>query len=245
MQKRWVFFDAVGTLFAVRGSVGRQYARVAGRFGCGATAGELERIFHTRFAAAPPLALRPAPNDADTLRKHEFQGWRQIAFDVLEGAGGVTDFDRCFEEIFHTFGTAACWELYPDTAATLRLLRSYQCGIGIISNFDSRLGPLLEDLGIGCWIDHVVTSSTCGAAKPDAGIFRFACKLAGCAAGDAWHVGDSRADDCSGASRSGMKPVLVDRRDRHTDYEGHRVRRLSQLPRLLGFQETSCRTRTS
>ena len=63
---RWVFFDAVGTLFRVRGSVGEVYAREAFRYGFEGAPdrpghGAVDLAFKRAFGkvqAASPLAAR-------------------------------------------------------------------------------------------------------------------------------------------------------------------------------------------
>ena len=47
-------------------------------------------------------------------------------------------------------------------------------------------------------------------------------------------IGDNIDDDIAGALACGVRAVLVDRNDRHPDYDGERVRGLAELPPLLG-----------
>jgi FMN phosphatase YigB (HAD superfamily) len=48
-------------------------------------------------------------------------------------------------------------------------------------------------------------------------------------------IGDNIDDDIAGALACGVRAVLVDRNDRHPDYDGERVHGLAELPQLLGL----------
>jgi putative hydrolase of the HAD superfamily len=107
------------------------------------------------------------------------------------------------------------FEAYPD--ARPALIRARQAGAGgvriiVVSNWDVSLQEVLERVGLAPLLDGVVTSAAVGAAKPSPEIFRHALGLAGVAAGDAVHVGDTLDEDVRGAQACGIRAVLV-RRD--------------------------------
>jgi putative hydrolase of the HAD superfamily len=85
--------------------------------------------------------------------------------------------------------------------------------VAVVSNFDSRLPSILRELGFESLVDTVVTSSGCGAAKPDARIFRHALEALGATADTALHVGDSLDADYHGASAAGMQALHLQRGD--------------------------------
>ncbi|MBI2821593.1 MAG: HAD-IA family hydrolase [Acidobacteria bacterium] len=231
MTRSWFFFDAVGTLFTVRGSIGGQYERAARPFGARFDAAEIQRAFHRHFAQMKPPARR---GRGEALRRAEFRWWKELARSVFDELGMFAEFDRYFEQIFWMFGTARCWDIYPETPATLRALAECGWSIGVISNFDSRLPPLLQDLGLRPWIDQVTLPSTAGAAKPAAGIFKTACRQAGTSPAQCWYIGDSLTDDYEAARRAGLRTILLDRHNRHTDFHGMKVKRLSEIFALMG-----------
>ncbi|MBI4455185.1 MAG: HAD-IA family hydrolase [Acidobacteria bacterium] len=230
MARRWIFFDAVGTLFQVRGSVGSQYARAARLFGPAPDPETVEYAFRHYFPLAPPLAFPAAKRPIQEL---ECDWWKQLVREVSDGTGIWVDFDRYFERVFGMFATAMCWDLYPETLAALKFLKQHRWAVGIISNFDTRLSPLLEDMGLRPWIDQVTHSSLAGSAKPDPKIFLQACAQAKTAPASSWHVGNSLTDDYQGARSAGMNAILVDRCNRHPDFQGPKVQRLSQIFPLL------------
>ncbi|HEY3129830.1 MAG TPA: HAD-IA family hydrolase [Acidobacteriota bacterium] len=246
MPRPWIFFDAAGTLFAVRGSIGGQYALAARRFGAVCDADKLERAFCSLFPAASSMALpdkyhgqaagRAAGRSKKTgipLREREFQWWKNVVREVCRQAGLVLPFDAYFESLFQNFATSRCWDLYPETLATLKLLTLQGRSLGIISNFDSRLHALVKDLGLHPWISQVIHSSAVGAAKPDPKIFLEACARVKVKPKQAWHVGDSLREDFEAARSAGLNAVLVDRNGRNPEFSGPKVKRLSQLFPLL------------
>src|SRR2546428_6612629 len=99
MSRCWIFFDAAGTLFAVRGSIGGQYALAARRFGVVCDAEKLERAFYSVFPIASPMALPDkydgqAPGGAAgrskktgiPLREREFQWWKNLVREICQQA---------------------------------------------------------------------------------------------------------------------------------------------------------------
>ncbi len=203
-----VLFDAVGTLFRVRDSVGAVYHRVAVRHRRSITAEALDAAFHEEMAAADPMAfphLSPAH-----LREMELQWWYDRVYRTFARFDLPLDFETYRTEIYEPFRGAA-WELYPETADTLIALHERGITTGIVSNFDSRLTDALTALGIAALIDHPIYASPHGVAKPDPRLFEIALSACGVAAEAAIHVGDDPADDVAGARGAGIRPLLIDR----------------------------------
>jgi putative hydrolase of the HAD superfamily len=80
----------------------------------------------------------------------------------------------------------------------------------VVSNFDQRLLPLLEGLGLRRWLEVVVVSSAAGAAKPSPLPFHQALERLGVEARHSWHVGDSR-EDAEGAAAAGLRSIRIAR----------------------------------
>jgi putative hydrolase of the HAD superfamily len=93
----------------------------------------------------------------------------------------------------------------------LTALRRRGLRTGVISNFDYRLPPLLDALGLTLLLDAVVLPADAGAAKPEAAIFQLALDRLGVAATDAVYVGDDADDDVAGATRAGLRAIDVGR----------------------------------
>jgi putative hydrolase of the HAD superfamily len=82
--------------------------------------------------------------------------------------------------------------------------------LAVVSNFDSRLPGLLEQLGLSPWLHAVVVSSSAGAAKPDPAPFHIALEQLQLEASQVWHVGDS-PEDLAGAAAAGLPCIQVRR----------------------------------
>lgn len=100
---------------------------------------------------------------------------------------------------------------YPDSGPALAELRARGLTLVCVSNWDCSLGQVLERCGLAEALDGVVSSAEAGARKPDPAIFTAALELAGCAPGEALHVGDTASEDVAGARAAGMAALLLDR----------------------------------
>jgi putative hydrolase of the HAD superfamily len=230
-SNRTVLFDAAGTLFDVRGSVGEAYARAARRHGLEVDGAELDREFARVFRTQRPLAcagLRGAALDAA-----ERAWWRRVVGALFRERLDAAVFARCFEDLYAYFGRADAWRLFDDVVPELERLRFAGYRLAVVSNFDSRLDGVLGGLGIVGHFEAVIVSSRAGAAKPDPAIFRRALALLGAAPATAWHVGDAPAEDVAGARAAGMRAILVDRRDRNAACRARRVVSLGGLSRWI------------
>ncbi|MGC9504503.1 HAD-IA family hydrolase [Baaleninema sp.] len=208
-----IFFDAVGTLFGVRGSVGEVYAEVARREAQVETeAAAVETAFFESFKAAPPAEFpETAPED---LLEREQQWWYEVVRNTFETVGVFDrfgDFDRFFDRLFSYFASAEPWFLYPDVLPTLQYWKQQGVELGIVSNFDSRLYAVLEALELSPFFSSVTISTRVGAAKPNPLIFDRAVAAHDCSPEAAWHVGDSYRDDCEGARGAGLRGIWLDR----------------------------------
>jgi putative hydrolase of the HAD superfamily len=195
---RALFFDVGGTLLRPWPSVGAIYSSVANRHGIAVTAENTECAFRESWAAL----RRPGP----TVSSKDW--WREVVFRTLGQEN-----QACFEELYETFAHADVWQIFPDVEETLREARSRDLHVGIISNWDERLRPLLEELGLARYFDSMTISCEVGAEKPDAAIFQSALRTAGVVANQAVHVGDSDEADVHGAEAVGMTGVLLNRRE--------------------------------
>lgn len=199
---RALFFDAGGTLLHPFPSVGAVYASVASRHGITTTADAMERAFRQSWAALRRPGL--------TVSAKEW--WRELVFRTL---GQVNQ--PCFEELFKTFARPDVWRVFPEAEETLRGARARGLHVGVISNWDERLRPLLGAMGLARYFDSMTISCEVGAEKPCAEIFLAALRTAGVTASEAVHIGDSYDQDVRGAEAVGMRAILVDRQGNRAD----------------------------
>jgi putative hydrolase of the HAD superfamily len=193
---RALFLDVGGTLLRPWPSVGAIYAATANRHGLSGTPEQMERAFRESLTALKRPGL--------TVSRKEW--WRELVFRALGQEN-----EACFAELFEQFAHAGAWQVYPDVEETLREARARGLHVGLISNWDERLRPLLGEIGLAQWFDSMTISCEVGAEKPAAAIFQAALCAAGVAAGEVLHVGDNLEEDVRGAEAIGMRVVLVDR----------------------------------
>ncbi|HSG06137.1 MAG TPA: hydrolase, partial [Nitrospiria bacterium] len=98
---RAIFFDAVGTLFQVRGSVGQVYWELARSHGVSSTPEEIEAAFQDVFSQSPPLTFSRL--QSGLLRQSEKAWWKKVVEEVFTRVGMIRDFDGYFDEVFRVF----------------------------------------------------------------------------------------------------------------------------------------------
>lgn len=128
--------------------------------------------------------------------------------------------------------------LYPDTQSTLVQLRDRGYKTAIVSNTPWGSPPALwrrefQRLGLPPLVDDIVLCGDIGWRKPAPQVFQHTADLLGVAMGDCVFVGDDLEWDVGGSRAVGMRPVLIDRDDRHPDYAGERIRCLDDLNAIL------------
>jgi putative hydrolase of the HAD superfamily len=226
-----ITFDAAGTLIRVAEPVGETYARIAEDMGANLSPEALNTAFHDAFSTMPAMAFPDV--DESALADAERAWWRQVVGHVIRHAGGVPEFEKYFDALFSHYAGGAAWRAYPETHRVLKSVRARGLRLGVVSNFDSRLPPILRALGIETLVDTVVFSTGCGAAKPDERIFHRALRELGTTPQAALHVGDSLSADYHGASAAGMTAVHLRRREPTSGEEIATIRNLDELDAFL------------
>jgi putative hydrolase of the HAD superfamily len=203
-----IFFDAVGTLFYLNGTVGHHYALVASEVGLVLDAEQLDRAFYSAWNKMPQRAAIDRPREKD-----DKGWWRELVDLVLDQvAPSLSEFDRdnFFEIAYEHFAEAGVWEAYPEVPSVLeKLQRRFE--LAVISNFDGRLRFILQHLSISKYFGHVFVSSELGADKPDPEIYRRALKFIGLQPNEVLHVGDDPERDWEAASSAGLSIFRLDR----------------------------------
>jgi len=203
-----IFFDAVGTLFYLNGTVGDHYALVGSEVGLGLDANQLDRAFYSAWNKTPQRAA------IDGTRENDDKGWWRELVDLVldQVAPSLNEFDRdnFFEVAYEHFAEANVWELYPEVPGVLEKLQP-RFQLAVVSNFDGRLRFILEHLGIAKYFAHVFISSELGADKPDPEIYRRAVKLMKLKPNEVLHVGDDPKRDWGAASAAGLPVFRLDR----------------------------------
>ena len=208
---RAVTFDAGGTLIEPWPSVGAVYAEVAAEFGFTCQ----PELLNAQFVAAWRT------RSAFTYTHGE---WFEVVRQSFAGSCDVSP--ELFDAIYERFGEHRCWLIYEDVIPALQQLEAAGLKLAVISNWDERLVPLLEKLGLTTYFPEIVVSSAVGAHKPDARIFQAAIAGLGVRPGEVLHVGDSENEDVRGARGAGLQSLRI-RRSGAT--EPHDIERLTDL----------------
>jgi putative hydrolase of the HAD superfamily len=203
-----LLLDAMGTLIGLREPVGRTYAQLAEAHGLKLDPQRIERGFRLAYRDAPPLAFPGLAGPE--LRGAELAWWTERIRSSLAAAGSETMPESLGEALFNHYADAAAWQVYADVAYQLPRWCERGLKLAVVSNFDSRLPGLLEQLGLSPWLRAVVVSSSAGAAKPDPAPFQIALKQLQLDASQVWHVGDS-PQDVAGAAAAGLPCIQVRR----------------------------------
>lgn len=226
-----VTFDAAGTLIRVADPVGETYARLARDVGARLAPAALDAAFRDVFPCMPPMAFPDVPSSK--LAEAERAWWRDLVARVVGRAGGVAEFEKYFDALFRHYASGAAWRAYPEVHDVLESLRARGLRLAVVSNFDSRLAPILRDLGIAPLVDTVIHSTACGAAKPDARIFESALDALDATPEIALHVGDNLDADYHGALSAGMRAVHLRRREGPVAADIPTVQDLAELETFL------------
>lgn len=207
-----IFFDAVGTLFGIKGSVGDIYSQVAQKHGVIVSPSVLNKAFGKTFIQAPPLAFNQL--DFITLPQKEYEWWYQIVkstFQQVNVLDEFTNFDLFFQELYVYFTTKKPWYIYPDVFDCLQKWQQKKVELGIISNFDTRIYQVLKILKLEPYFSSITISSEAGFAKPHPKIFQKALEKHKTQPEKAWHIGDSLKEDYEAANEVKIKAFFLER----------------------------------
>ncbi|EIE20438.1 HAD-superfamily hydrolase [Coccomyxa subellipsoidea C-169] len=193
---RALLVDAAGTLISPSENVAELYLEYARNYGCNLS--EREVLANFRRAFNTPWTR--------TLLKYEGHGRPFWKF-VVEQSTGCND-PELMEQLYLHYLQPSAWKLAPGALPALAAIRSSGIKLGVVSNFDTRLRPLLTAMGAAEVFDTMVISAEVGAEKPNPLIFEIACQQLGVEPEEAVHIGDDRRNDITGARSAGCHAWL-------------------------------------
>lgn len=235
MRPRAVFFDVGNTLLEPYPSVSSVCQEVLREFGHDADLAAIDSLmplvdeyYEDRYRADDTFWT----DEEET--SSVWVGMYSLLCDRLGISGQAPVIAR---RVYDEFGKPERWRPYADVVPAVRALRDAGVATGIISNWDKRLGSLVDGLGLSGLFDVVVSSADVGLRKPDPRIFMLACEALSVSPEEAVHVGDHHYADVLGARAVGMTPVLIQRNGDSTPVRAAcaRIRTFADLPRLLGI----------
>ncbi len=194
-----VSFDVGGTLIEPWPSVGHIYAETAKQFDGAMLDPELlNRRFHVSWKAMS----RPLHSASDWAELVD-----QVFLDLVQPPPSRSFFSRLYDR----FAEAGAWLLHPDVVPTLEGLSHEGTRLAVVSNWDHRLRPLLDQLGLSHFFNAVMVSCEVGAAKPDPAIFECVASALDLSPGSILHVGDDPLLDLAAAQSAGLRALLIQR----------------------------------
>lgn len=212
---RAVTFDVGGTLVSPNPSVGAIYARVAARHGISGLSPELlGRRFAQIWQQSRPFL-------------HSRSEWERLVDRVFAGLTPVPPSVSFFPELYREFANADAWQVFEDVAPTLDALAGMGMDLGIISNWDDRLRPLLRELRLDRYFNCILISCEAGFAKPSPVIFQEALRHLGRPAASVLHVGDELQDDFAGATAAGLSALHLRRETPSADLQIQSLREVA------------------
>lgn len=218
---RALCLDVGGTLLHPAEPVGDAYARVAARHGLRRDPERVGRAFRQAFRELRAQRHGAAyPGDGRPF-------WREVVARALDSRRPAL-----FEDLYAWYGQPQAWTVAPGALDALATLRARGLRLALVSDWDSRLRPLLKALDLLARVDHAAISCEVGAEKPDPRLFLAALEALGVPPAEAAHLGDDPLLDQAGARAVGMQGWLW----------GHEVRAFEEVaarPELIGEPELS------
>lgn len=170
--------------------------------------------------------------DQGKIDKYEIRASRfQMTLEAL--SIGTPDLARKLQQAFmekcpQQSGT------FPGTHEVIQTLGKH-CDLHIITNgFEDIQHIKLRSAGLSQYFQHIITSESAGAQKPESKIFQHALALTGADAERCVMIGDNLVADVQGAIAAGLdgihfNPTAPDTQQR----EPNEIRDLAELPQLL------------
>lgn len=210
-----VLLDVGETLVGPRDWFGAVYARVLASLGLELPEEQLELCMRGVWDEMECVV----PQGSDRYAYYpggEGEYWFRFAKATIEAAVERAVPDRLVNQALELLGRAFrdpdAWTVYDDVIPALDELRDSGVRLGIVSNWDSRLPRLLDDLGLAPFFDAVGVSHLEGVEKPDPALFHRVLRRLDARPEQALHVGDLPGADLDGARAAGLDAVLIDRR---------------------------------
>jgi putative hydrolase of the HAD superfamily len=220
---RAVTFDVGGTLIRPSPSVGHIYAEVAARNG---RKGFSPETLNRRFATAW--------NGLKSFN-HSREEWAALVDETFGAVDGEKPSETFFPEIYDRFAEPEAWHVFEDALPALDALAAMDLYLGVVSNWDERLRPLLEKLGLNKYFQAVIVSCEVAFTKPSPVIFEQAARMLGEAPEHILHVGDSATHDVAGARSAGFQALLLERGNK--DAGDGVIASLMEIEGLVGEKE--------
>ena len=181
--------------------------------------------------AVTPMAKRSREEQIRIYTRYEQTLLEKAGVDVPENPETILKILMKAQKLYE----GIVFVLFDDVIPSLKGLKEQGLILGLVTNMETEMRPLCKELGLGPYLDFVVTSGEVGADKPQPPIFLEALRRAGVGAAEALHVGDQFKIDAEGARNVGINAVLLDRYDQYPE--------ITEVPRIKSLFEVAAYTR--
>jgi len=223
-----VTFDAAGTLLFPDPSVGAIYAEVLASHGLKIDPGELDSSFRRAFASAQK------DTSIDDSEAREYGYWKEIVSQSIQDHAPLPQyFEALFQELWTEFAKGSRWRLDSDAAPVFDFLDQTSIPFALLTNWDRRVYPVLEDHGIIHRFSNIFVSSELEREKPDPLLFNHVAKSMRTAPQRILHVGDCFDRDARGALGAGFQSAWINASSKTPPKGARKLSRLSELKTLF------------
>jgi putative hydrolase of the HAD superfamily len=208
MKPALILFDVGGTLLRTAHPVGETYASLARHYGQEWDADVLQVGFRRAWRQCQPRLEGSIPSDGN-----DQAWWRRVVEEAVRECPRHKEFpfDAYFSELYGLFARPELWRVFPEVHEVLSELFGRGIPLGILSNWDSRLNILLEELELADYFTRRWISAELGVAKPQRQIYERVKEDAGLDPGHILLVGDDEENDGAVPAAMGWQTAIVRR----------------------------------
>ena len=215
-QIKAVFFDADDTIVELNGSLGKLYADVAKRHNVDLCADSINsRVIDVWNSIR--LEYRNEAGNYTTSPQREKAMWIKFIGLLLDDVCREPIRDTLYHSIYEEFAYARSRALKKDVLAFVGYLAERDMVLGVLSNNDSRICRLLDDMQIASHFDHVIPTAEIGYKKPSPRCFDIVRERLGFEAKELLYIGDNVETDYHGARSAGWNALCFN--EKGSDYE--------------------------
>lgn len=210
LSAEWIFFDIGGTLLEIYRPLAELVHDYLAREGYQVPVEPLYQAVRTTVASLP--TRHPSYTSLEANRDwwmHLYEGTLNLGIGTQE-----------IPQLLLATVRDALWEqhrrgdnlrVYADAEGVVETLSERGFRLGVISNWDDTLSPILDRFGLLTAFELLIVSSDLGLEKPDPTIFQHALERAGIDPAASIHIGDDWQCDVVGAAQTGIQPIWIDR----------------------------------
>ncbi|GMT19454.1 hypothetical protein PFISCL1PPCAC_10751 [Pristionchus fissidentatus] len=210
--------DAMNTLIKPRIPIASTYARFARSYNVNVDESALTAAFPSLFKSLSECSPCYGFNNGGPLK-----WWNSLIVHAMEKAGSGSIQPEIASKIstelydYYTLGDA--WQLVDEEIpSVLSRLRLKGIGICVVSNFDTRLKPILTSMGLADHFQMIVLSGELGIEKPDIRVFDTVLRHFSLRdPSTLLHIGDDLEKDYRAAKSMGARALLLDPKNKHVD----------------------------